>query len=78
MAAIETVVSETDIFASPTDNFNIITLDHLLKNNAFVGNTAYLDNGIDFAGSEVLEGVKVDSIKPLNLFASFPLALVSG
>ena len=65
VAAIETVVSETDIFASPTDNFNIITLDHL-------------DNEIDFGGSEVLEGVKVDSIKPLNLFASSPLAPVSG
>ena len=24
-----------------SDNFNIITLDHLLKNNAFVGNIAY-------------------------------------
>ena len=36
--SIETVVSETDIFASPTCNFNISTLDHMkkLKNNAFV------------------------------------------
>ena len=29
VAAIETVVSETDIFVSPTDNFNIINLDQL-------------------------------------------------
>ena len=24
-----------------SDNFNIITLDHMLKNNAYIGNTAY-------------------------------------
>ena len=48
-----------------------------MKNNVFVGNTAHLDNEIDFAGSEVMEGVKVGSIKPLNLFASSPLAPVS-
>ena len=49
-----------------------------LENNVFVGNTAYLDNEIDFAGSEVLEGVKVDSITLMKLFASSPLAPVSG
>ena len=48
-----------------------------LENNVVVGNTAHLDNEKDFAGSEVLDGVKVDSIKPLNLFASSPLAPVS-
>ena len=39
VAAIETVMSEIDIFASPTDNFNIVTLDHLLKNKTTAGNT---------------------------------------
>merc|ERR1712064_100258 len=36
VAAIESVVSEIDIFVSSTGNFNIITLDHMkkMKNNA--------------------------------------------
>merc|ERR1711916_285933 len=40
VAAIESVVSEIDIFVSSTGNFNIITLDHMkkMKNNAIVGN----------------------------------------
>ena len=47
---LETVMSEIDIFASPT---GIITLDHKkkLKNNMFVGNTIHFDNEIDFAGT---------------------------
>ena len=73
---IEIVVPEIDIFVSPTGNFNISMKK--LNNNAFVGDTAHLNNEIDFAGSEGLEGVKVDSIKPLSLFASSPLAPAAG
>ena len=55
VAAVETAVSETDIFASSTGNFNIITLDHLLKNNC---------SKVDLAGSVSLDGMKVDNNKP--------------
>ena len=40
------VVSEFDIFASSTDNLNIIVLDHLKMNVAFVGNNEHFDNEI--------------------------------
>ena len=47
---VETVMSEIDIFVSPT---GIITLDHMRKLNdiTLVGNTGHFDNEIDFAGS---------------------------
>ena len=47
---VETVMSEIDIFVSPT---GIITLDHMKKLNeiTLVGNTGHFDNEIDFAGS---------------------------
>merc|ERR1712064_48411 len=66
VAAIESVVSEIDIFVSSTGNFNIITLDHMkkMKNNAIVGNIGHFDNEIDMAGLEGLEGMKVDNVKP--------------
>ena len=59
-------MSQIDIFVSST---SIVTLDHKkkLKNNTFVGNTGHLDNEIGWAGSQGLEGVKVDIIKPLRL-----------
>ena len=54
--------------ASTTGNFNIITLDRLLKSNAIVGaivgNTGRFGNGIDLAGSAGLDGMKVDNNKP--------------
>ena len=40
-------MSEIDIFASSTDNLNIITLDHLKMNIALVGNTEHFDNEIE-------------------------------
>ena len=46
----------------PTGNFNIIILDHLLKNNEFAGNTKHFDDEIDLAGSVCLDGMKVDII----------------
>ena len=59
VAAIETAVSETDIFASSTCNLNILNFVHMemLKNNAFVGNTRQFDTG-----SEVFEGMKIDDV----------------
>ena len=67
VAAIESVVSEIDIFVSSTGNFNIITLDHMkkMKNNAIVGNIGHFDNEIDMAGLEGLD------IKPQKIVSSF-------
>merc|ERR1711916_74115 len=64
VAAIESVVSEIDIFVSSTGNFNIITLDHMkkMKNNAIVGNIGHFDNEIDMAG--VSKIAKRTNIKP--------------
>ena len=65
---IESVVSEIDIFISSSANFNIITLVRMkkLKNILNIGNSCQFDNEIDLAGSEGLEGTKVDIIKPLT------------
>ena len=70
------LMSEFDIFVSSAGNFNFGTLDHVKKltNNAFVGNTGHFDNEIDLAGSEGLEGLKVDNIEPPKCFSSSPLA----
>ena len=56
------VMSEIDTFVSPMGNFNIITLDHLLKNNAIAGNTKHFDDEMDLAGSVGLDGMKVHNI----------------
>ena len=74
--AIETIMSEIDILVSSAGNFNISALNHLkkLKNNAFVGNTGNLHDVMDLAGSEGLEGMKVDSITPQKIVSSSPLA----
>ena len=65
-------MSEPDIFASSTCDFNISTVDHMKKltNNAFVGNTGHVDN---LAGSEGLEGMKVDNIKPQKIVVVSPV-----
>ena len=45
VAAIETAVSETDIFASSTCHYNVIILVYVKM--LIVGNTGHLDNEID-------------------------------
>ena len=47
-----------------------------MKNSAFVGNTGHVDNAIDLSGSEGLEGLKVDSIKPPKIVLFSPLDTV--
>ena len=44
------------------------THTNVLRNTTFVDDTRQLDNEIDFAGLEGLEGVKVDNDKPQRLF----------
>merc|ERR1712220_8676 len=66
VSAMESVVSEIDIFVTTTGNFNIITVDHMkkMKDNAIVGNIGHFDNEIDMAGLEGFAGIKVENIKP--------------
>ena len=51
-AAIETVMSEIDIFVSSTGHVNHLDPMKRLKNNAFVANTGHFDNEFEFASSE--------------------------
>ena len=65
MAAVETAVSETDIFASSTGNF-YTTLDHMLE----LETTGQFCNEIDFASSESLDGKKVVNVIPQKIISS--------
>ena len=51
MAAIETAVSGTAIFASSTGNQYVVTLDHV-EMMRLLETQDIFDNEIDFAGSE--------------------------
>merc|ERR1712115_16877 len=66
VVAIESVLSEVDIFVTTTGNFKIITLEHMkkMKNNAIVGNIGHFDNEIEMAELESFAGIKVENIKP--------------
>merc|ERR1712036_153310 len=55
---------EMDIFVSTTGNFQIITLEHMKKNNAIVGNIGHFDNEIEMAELEGFPGIKCENIKP--------------
>ena len=72
MAAIETVVSEIDTFASSTGDFNINILDHMKKlENLLSLRTPDTLTTIDLAGSQGLEGMKVDTVKPQKIVFVF-------
>ena len=66
VVTMEDVVGEIDMVTSATGNFNIITLEHMMKmkNNAIVGNIGHFDNEIDVAGLEGFEVSKVENSKP--------------
>ena len=53
-------MSVTDLIVSSTENFNIITLDHMMMKKALVGDTGHFHNVIDLAGSEGLQANKID------------------
>ena len=74
VAAIETVVSQINTFASSTGDFNIITLDHMKKlENLLSLRTPDTLTTIDLAGSQGLEGMKVDTVKPQKIVFVFPI-----
>ena len=72
VAAIETVVSEIDTFASSTGDFNINILDHMKKlENLLSLRTPDTLTTIDLVGSQGLEGMKVDTVKPQKIVFVF-------
>ena len=78
VAAIETAVSETDMFASTTDHSNIIDLVHMEM--LIVGSTGHFDNEIEFADYEGFDGMKsttsclrLPRLKLLSLFINTQL-----
>ena len=74
VTAMEACVGEGCIFGSCTGNFSIITRAHMakMKNNAFVGNIGPFGNGIEVAGLEGGEGIKIENVKPLVERHVFP------
>ena len=74
VAAIETVVSQINTFASSTGDFNIITLDHMKElENLLSLRTPDTLTTIDLAASQGLEGMKVDTVKPQKIVVVFPI-----
>ena len=71
-------MSATSLFLS-TGNFNNSTVVHanVSRNTAFVVNTGTTDNEIDFAGSEGLDGMSVDIVKPREDRSVFSFGLYS-
>ena len=57
-----------------TGDFNIITLDHMKKlENLLSLRTPDTLTTIDLAGSQGLEGMKVDTVKPQKIVFVFPI-----
>ena len=61
------VMSETSLFPQ-----RVVSTSHLktMENRAFVSNTGHFDKEIDFAGSDGLEGLQVDYIRPQKIVPS--------
>ena len=63
---IEDVVETADIFITTTGNFDVITVDHMMrmKDKAIIGNIGHFDNEIDMAGLAKVSGIEKRNIKP--------------
>ena len=66
VVTLEQVVGDADTFVSTTGHKDIITVEYMkwVKNNAIVGTIEHVDNEIDMAGLEAIEGIKVENVKP--------------
>ncbi len=63
---LEDVVETADIFVTTTGNFNVITVDLMMrmKDKAIVGNIGHFDNEIEMAGLAKVPGIERINIKP--------------
>ena len=66
VVTLEQVVGDADTVVSTTGHKDIITVEYMkwVKNNAIVGTIEHVDNEIDMAGLEAIEGIKVENVKP--------------
>jgi adenosylhomocysteinase len=64
--ALESVISEGDIFITATGNRDVITIDHMaaMKHQAIVGNIGHFDDEIQMAALEKFDGIERINIKP--------------
>ncbi len=71
---LEDVVEFADIFITATGNYNVITVEHMMrmKDGAIVGNIGHFDNEIDMAGLAKVPGIKKTNIKPQYDRWTFP------
>ena len=68
LAVSRHLVPKIDIFASSTGEFNIITLDHMKKlKNVLSLETPDTLTTIDLAGSQGLEGMRIDTVRPQKI-----------
>ena len=77
MVDIGIVVPEIDIFPYSTGEFNINTLDHMKKlKNVLSRESPDTLTTIDLAGSQGLEGMRIDTLSLRKSFSSSPLVTV--
>src|SRR5882672_220375 len=64
--ALESVITEGDVFISATGNRDVITVDHMaaMKHQAIVGNIGHFDDEIQMAALEQVDGIERINIKP--------------
>jgi adenosylhomocysteinase len=64
--ALDSVLTEGDIFITATGNRDVITVDHMaaMKHQAIVGNIGHFDDEIQMAALENLDGIERINIKP--------------
>jgi len=64
--ALDSVLTEGDIFITATGNRDVITVDHMaaMKHQAIVGNIGHFDDEIQMAALESLDGIERINIKP--------------
>lgn len=66
VAALETVLSEADLFITATGSYGVIGVEHMLKmkKNAIVGNMGHFNREIDLESLRDYPGTKVFEVKP--------------
>jgi adenosylhomocysteinase len=64
--ALDSVLTEGDIFITATGNRDVITVDHMaaMKHQAIVGNIGHFDDEIQMAALETFDGIERINIKP--------------
>ena len=67
---------KNDVYLFPVKRSSPLAEMEMLRSHVFVGSTGHFHNEIDFAGSEGLDGVKVDTSSLKYIVSSSPLDTV--